>query len=115
MRDEKWKVPPELAAYGTYTDEPGRAEELVNSPATFKNNVILAAMACVADAQWRLLARLRKANLLLHPDDASYMCRECKRLYAVGCPDCGACEAGCGGGFADNPCTHEKMNWKKET
>jgi hypothetical protein len=115
MSDKKWKVPPELAAYGTYTNYPGRAEELINSDDTFMNNVIKAAMACEAVAQWGLLTRLRKANLLLHPDDVSFMCKECKRLYAAGCPDCGACLTGCADGFKDNPCTHDNAERKKET
>lgn len=62
---KKWTVPPELAPYEKFTNYPGRAEELINSEATSHSNIILAAMACEAEAQWDLLARLRKAGLLL--------------------------------------------------
>ena len=108
----KWTVPPELAAYGTYTNYPGRAEELINSDATFKNNIIVAAMAVEMDAQYRLLARLREAGLLLHPDDRHLLCRMCKRSYGNGCPDCDACERAC---YVDstNECTHPSMSWGK--
>lgn len=117
MTEKKdWKVPPELAAYDTYTNYPGRAEELINSDATYKNNVIVAAMACEVGAQWNLLARLHRAGLLLHPDDASYLCKECKRVFARVCPNCGACENGCFGGFENNECAHPSAAWKaKET
>lgn len=69
---EKWTVPPELAEYATYTNYPGRAEELMNSPATFKNNILVAAMACETDAQWNLLARLHKAGLLRRPEEREF-------------------------------------------
>jgi hypothetical protein len=85
---EKWTVPPGLAQYGTYTNYPGRAEELINSDATYESDVITAVMACETDAQWRLLARLRKAGLLLlHPEDRHVLCQECKRAYDGGCQD----------------------------
>jgi hypothetical protein len=108
---EKRTIPPELAQYDAYTNYPGRAEELLNSSATFGNNAFVAAMACETDAQWRLLARLRGAGLLLHPDDAHLLCVECKRAYDSGCPDCGSCQAGCSGGHKDNPCTHSNAKW----
>lgn len=109
---KKWTVPPELAAYGTYTNHPGRAEELINSDATFKNNIIVAGMAVEMDAQYRLLARLRKAGLLLHPDDRHALCMTCKRVWENCCPDCGACEAGCHDD-GTNRCAHENARWSK--
>lgn len=114
MTDKKWAVPPELAPYEQYTNYPGRAEELVNTKATARNNIVLAAMACEAAAQWTLLARLRKAGLLLHPDDKGVLCDECKRLYEKGCPDCGACQAGCHSNGQPNPCGHPNAPWKEK-
>lgn len=111
---EQWKLPPELALYARFANYPGRAEELMNSNATYHNNVIVAAMACETAAQFDLLARLRRANLLLHPDDANVLCPECKRTYENSCPDCGACEAGCSSD--GNTCPHPNVVWgRKET
>jgi len=110
MTKKKWTVPPELAAYDQYTNYPGRGEELINSPASFKNNVIVAAMACEAGSQWDLLARLRQAGLLLHPDDAHMLCGDCRRPYERACPDCGACEANCFN-TGTEPCGHPNAKW----
>lgn len=67
MTEKKWTMPSELAVYAQYTNYPDRAEGLINSQATAQNNIIVAAMACETAAQWNLLARLRKAGLLLDP------------------------------------------------
>jgi hypothetical protein len=67
MSERNWTVPPDLAPYEGFTNYPGRAEELINSDATAHSNIIVAAMACEAEAQWHLLARLHKAGLLLLP------------------------------------------------
>ncbi|MEU6057937.1 hypothetical protein [Streptomyces sp. NPDC047097] len=37
-------------------------------------------------------------------------CDACGRPYVAGCPDCGACEAGCYGGH-DEPCIHPNALW----
>lgn len=64
----QWQVPPELAPYARYTDQPTRAEELHNSPATFFNNLPVAVMRAEVQAQWGLLARLHAAGMLKEPE-----------------------------------------------
>ncbi|MEV6400928.1 hypothetical protein AB0M39_40155 [Streptomyces sp. NPDC051907] len=59
-----WTVPPDLAQYTPFTIYGDRAEELHNSPATPFNNTPAFAMSCETQAEWRLLARLRREGLL---------------------------------------------------
>lgn len=107
---QTWTVPPELAAYDEYINYPGRAEELINSKASFFSNAVVATMRAETDAQYALLRRLRNAGLLLHPDDAHILCKECKRAWDNCCPDCGACEAACHDD-GTNTCLHPNAAW----
>jgi hypothetical protein len=110
---KKWVQPPDLAAYDEYTFYPGRAEELINSDATYHSNVIVAVMAAETAAQYSLLARLRDAGLLKAPHRAKPDCVVCGSHHSSWCPDCGACKAGCHDAFRDNPCKHTKTDWWK--
>lgn len=102
---EEWTVPSELDRYTRYTDHPGRAEELMNSTESVFVNAPKAVMRAGMSAQYRLLARLHHAGLLDLP------CDSCGMSISKGCPDCGACKAGCHGGHENNPCTHENAPW----
>lgn len=112
MTEKKWMLPEHLAPYDQYTDHPGRAEELINHPATMFNNHVVALMRAATDAQYRLLARLSNAGLLVQELATSLgKCGSCGQPFDNGCPDCGACKAGCHGGFESNPCTHLNAKW----
>lgn len=62
--EEPYSFPPELEAYRPYLAHAGREEELMNSPATPFNNIIVYGMHLTMDGQLRLLARLHRAGLL---------------------------------------------------
>jgi hypothetical protein len=66
---EPWVPPADLAPYDGYTNYPGRAEELMNHPASFFVNAVVATMRAETDAQYALLARLHAAGLLRLPGE----------------------------------------------
>lgn len=59
-----WTTPPHLLPFERHTLYPGRAEELINSDATFFNNAVVASMRAETHAEWRLLERLHAIGAL---------------------------------------------------